>query len=170
MNLLAVLNIMFAGLFITKGPRGTHNFLLTIQESCQRLSESIKEPLICFHVLSCQYQRKVFVFSIYQISGQHISRFLIGSRNWEYLWISTVLGRDSKWLFVSRQFRKMKFLTVNEAAAPTNTAKKETQFGLSVFTGRQKKILLLNLQHNHKRWSPKHCALKRKQTLSDVLY
>ena len=31
---------------------------------------------------------------------------------------------------------KDEILAVNEAAAPTNTAKKETQFGLSVFTGR----------------------------------
>ena len=31
---------------------------------------------------------------------------------------------------------KDKSLAVNEAAAPTNTAKKETKFGLSVFTGR----------------------------------
>ena len=31
---------------------------------------------------------------------------------------------------------KDEILAVNEAAAPTNTAKKETKFGLSVFTGR----------------------------------
>ena len=31
-----------------------------------------------------------------------------GSRNSEYPWIFTVLGRDSKWLLVSRQFQKMK--------------------------------------------------------------
>ena len=31
---------------------------------------------------------------------------------------------------------KEEILAANEAAATTNTAKKETQFGLSVFTGR----------------------------------
>ena len=30
---------------------------------------------------------------------------------------------------------KDEILAVNEVAAPTNTAKKETQFGLSVFAG-----------------------------------
>ena len=45
---------------------------------------------------------------------------------------------------------KDELLAVNEAAAPTNT-KKETKFGLSVFTGRKKKIFLLNLQQNHKK-------------------
>ena len=46
----------------------------------------------------------------------------------------------------------------------------ETKFGLSVFTGRQKKIFLMKLKQNHKKWSPKQCQLKRKQTLSDVFY
>jgi len=58
---------------------------------------------------------------------------LIGSLNSEYPWIFIVLGRDSKWLLVPCQFQKM-ILVVNEAAAPKNT-KKETKFGLSVFTG-----------------------------------
>ena len=31
---------------------------------------------------------------------------------------------------------KEEILAINEAAAPTNTGKKETKFGLSVFTGR----------------------------------
>ena len=35
-------------------------------------------------------------------------------------------------------FSKDEILAINEAAVPTNT-KKETKFGLSVFTGRQKK-------------------------------
>ena len=61
---------------------------------------------------------------------------------------------------------KDEILAVNEAAAPTNT-KKETKFGLSVFTGRWKKIFLLNLQQNDKKWSPKHCQLKRKHTLTN---
>ena len=45
-----------------------------------------------------------------------------------------------------------RFATVSkdEAAAPTNT-KKETKFGLRVFTGQKKKILLLNLHQNHKK-------------------
>ena len=45
----------------------------------------------------------------HQISGERFSRVLIGSRNSEYPWIFTVLGRDSTCLHVSRQFRKMKF-------------------------------------------------------------
>ena len=45
---------------------------------------------------------------------------------------------------------KDKILAVHEAAAPTNT-KEETKFGLSVFTGRKKKIFSLNLQQNHKK-------------------
>ena len=45
---------------------------------------------------------------------------------------------------------KDKILAVNEAAAPANT-KKETKFGLLVFTGRKKKIFSLSLQQNHKK-------------------
>ena len=37
-------------------------------------------------------------------------------------------------------FSKDEILAINEAAAPTNTTK-EIKFGLSVFTGRQKKKL-----------------------------
>ena len=44
---------------------------------------------------------------------------------------------------------KDKILADNEAVAPANT-KKETKFGLLVFTGRKKKIFSLNLQQNHK--------------------
>ena len=44
---------------------------------------------------------------------------------------------------------KDKILAVNEAVAPANT-RKETKFGLLVFTGRKKKIFSLNLQQNHK--------------------
>ena len=47
---------------------------------------------------------------------------------------------------------KDRILAVNEAAAPANT-KKETKFGLLVFAGRKKKIFLLNLQQNNKKWS-----------------
>ena len=52
---------------------------------------------------------------------------LIRSRNSEYPWIFTVLGQISKWLLVSRQFRKMKFLAVKEAAAPANTNSRKRQ-------------------------------------------
>ena len=45
---------------------------------------------------------------------------------------------------------KDKILAVNEAAVPTNT-KKETKFGLSVFTGGWKKIFLTELAKNHKK-------------------
>ena len=45
---------------------------------------------------------------------------------------------------------KDKILAVNKAAAPENT-KKETKFGLLLFTGRKKKIFSLNLQQNHKK-------------------
>ena len=45
---------------------------------------------------------------------------------------------------------KDEILTLNETATPT-TSKKETKFGLSVFTGWQKKMFLLNLQQNHKK-------------------
>ena len=38
-------------------------------------------------------------------------------------------------------FSKDEILAINEAAAPTNT-KKETKFGLSVFTGQSKKKFL----------------------------
>ena len=43
---------------------------------------------------------------------------------------------------------KDEILAVNEAAARTDT-KKETKFGLSVFTGAWKKISSLNLKENH---------------------
>ena len=52
-------------------------------------------------------------FSVFvALSGDSLKRFsrvLIGSRNSEYPWIFTVLGRDSKWLVVSQQFRKIIF-------------------------------------------------------------
>ena len=44
---------------------------------------------------------------------------------------------------------KDKILAVNEAAVPTNT-KKETKFGLSVFTSGWKKIFLTDFATNHK--------------------
>ena len=69
------------------------------------------------------------------ISRQQLWSVLIRSRNSEYHWIFTVFGQISKWLLVSRQFRKMKFKKKKEAVAPANT-KKETKFGLSMFTGR----------------------------------
>ena len=38
----------------------------------------------------------IYLFSIYQISGQQFSRVLIGSRNSEYPWIFTVLRTERK--------------------------------------------------------------------------
>ena len=52
---------------------------------------------------------KTISISIHQISEQQFSRLLIGSLNSEYPWIFTVLGRNSKWLLVSRQFQKITF-------------------------------------------------------------
>ena len=60
-------------------------------------------------IASCKLAAPILVFSIHQISGQQFSRVLIGSGNLEYPWIFTVLGRNSTWLLVSRQFQKMKF-------------------------------------------------------------
>ena len=51
------------------------------------------------------YQDLVFTKSV----DSNFARVLIGSRNSKYAWIFTVLGRDSKWLLVSRQFQKMNF-------------------------------------------------------------
>ena len=73
-------------------------------------------------------------FSIHQISGKQFSRVLVGSRNLEYPWISSVLGRDHKMTSRFATVSKNEILAVNEAAAPTNT-KKETKFDLLVFTG-----------------------------------
>ena len=53
---------------------------------------------------------------------------------------------------------KDEVLAVNEEAAPTNT-KKETKFGLSAFTGLQKKIFLLNLQQNHRKMIPETLSI-----------
>ena len=69
-----------------------------------------------------------------------------------------------------------RFVTVSkdeyEAAAPTNT-KKETKFGSSVFTGRKKKIFLLNLKPT-KSWKmiPETVSVEtiNKPWLSDVFY
>ena len=59
-----------------------------------------------------------------------------------------------------------------EVAAPTNT-KKETKFGSSVFTGRKKKIFLLNLKPT-KSWKmiPETVSVEtiNKPWLSDVFY
>ena len=43
---------------------------------------------------------------------------------------------------------------ITEAAAPKNT-KKKTKFGLSMFTGRQKKNFSLNLQQNLRKNDPR---------------
>ena len=56
-------------------------------------------------------------------------------------------------------FSKDEILAVNEAAAPTNT-KKETKSGLSVFTGRQKKKSLLNLQPDHTKMIPETLSIE----------
>ena len=65
-------------------------------------------------------------------------RVLIGSRNLEYPWIFAVLGLIQNSVKMASRFAtvsKDEILAVNETAAPTNT-KKQTKFGLSVFTGR----------------------------------
>ena len=59
---------------------------------------------------------------------------------------------------------KDEILAVNEAAAPTNT-KKETKFGLSVFTGRQKKKFVTEFATKSLENDPLN-TLKRKQTLN----
>ena len=61
-------------------------------------------------------------------------RVLVGSRNLEYPWTFTVLGRDHKMASRFATVSKNEILAVNQAAAPTNT-KKEAKFDLSVFTG-----------------------------------
>ena len=83
--------------------------------------------------------------SIYQISEQQFSRVLIGSRNSEYPWLFTVLRPEPRWRLVSR-FSEDEICAINKVVVQTNT-KKATNFGLSVSTGRQKIILMLNLQH-----------------------
>ena len=74
----------------------------------------------------------------------------IGSRNSDYPSTVAVLGQELKRASRFMTVLKGEILAVNEAAAPTNT-KKETKFGLSVFTGRWENIFLLNLQQNDKK-------------------
>ena len=69
-----------------------------------------------------------------------------------------ILGYSLFWDGIQKASRfatvsKDDILAINEAAVPTNT-KKETKFGLSVFTGRWEKNVLLNLQQNHKKMIP----------------
>ena len=52
-------------------------------------------------------------------------------------------------------FSKDEILAVNEAAAPTNT-KKETKYGLSVFTGRQKKKFLTEFATRSQKNDPRN--------------
>ena len=54
---------------------------------------------------------------------------------------------------------KDEILALDEEAAPTNT-KKETKFGLLVFTGRQNKIFSLNLQQSHKKMIPETLSIE----------
>ena len=54
---------------------------------------------------------------------------------------------------------KDKILAVNEAAVPTNT-KKETKFGLSVFTGGWKKIFLTDFATNKKKMIPETLSIE----------
>ena len=46
----------------------------------------------------------IIMFSIYQISGHQFFRVLIGSRNWAYPWIFTVLRTERK---MARRFAKV---------------------------------------------------------------
>ena len=72
-------------------------------------------------------------FSIYQISEWQFSHVLIGSRNSE--------RPDAR----QRLVQEDEICAINEAVVQTNT-NKATNFGLSVFTDRQKIIFMLNLQ------------------------
>ena len=54
----------------------------------------------------------IWIFSIYQISGQQYSRVLIGSRNSEYPWLFTVLRTDRK---MARRFAKVSEEEIEEA-------------------------------------------------------
>ena len=83
-------------------------------------------------VADCSFILYVIIhITVHQISGQRFSRVLISSRNSNYHWIFTVLGRGIENGFSSKD----EILEVHEAAAPTNT-KIETKSGLSAFTGR----------------------------------
>ena len=48
-----------------------------------------------------------------------------------------------------KTFSKHEIWAINKAVVPTNT-KKATNFGLSVFSGREKIIVMLNLQQKRK--------------------
>ena len=54
---------------------------------------------------------------------------------------------------------KYEILALNEAVAPTNT-KKETKFGLSVFTGQQKKTSSTEFATNHKKMIPETLSIE----------
>ena len=64
--------------------------------------------------------------------------------NLEYPWLFTVLHQEPRWCLVLRHFQKTKLICVmNEAVVQTNI-KRATNFGMSLFTGRQKIIFMLN--------------------------
>ena len=62
---------------------------------------------------------------------------------------------DSRFATIS----KYEILPLNEAATPTNT-KKETKFGLSVFTGWQKKNSRTEFATNHKKMIPETLSIE----------
>ena len=81
----------------------------------------------------------MLVQCIYQISEQQFSLVLIGSRNSA---ISLAIHR-----FATGAKMASRFKTFSKDEANINKA---TNFGLSVFTGGQKIIFMLNLQQNRK--------------------
>ena len=115
-------------------------------------------------------ETKTICISIHQISEQQFSRLLIGSRNSEYPWIFTVLGRVSKWLLVSWQFQKITFVRKIKQLHQQIPRKRQHLACRCLQVDRKKNSCWI-CNKILKIWSPKHCQLKHDQTLtSDVFY
>ena len=95
---------------------------------------------------------------------------MIGSCNSEISLVIHCFATRAKMASCLETFLEHEIWAISEVVVQTNT-KKVTNFGLSVFTGRLKKIFILNLQQNCKNAHdkiPKMFVLVNKVSTSDV--
>ena len=144
---------MFVFLFCLKG--SVSNLQLNSSAQMMAMWVVFEKCLSLSYFLSALYLFVVFTKSV----DSNFRAFWLASvtrniRGYSLFWEGIQNG------FSFRDSFKRWILALNEAAAPTNT-KQETKCGLLVLTGWNKKNFSLNLQQNYKKWSPKHCQLKR---------
>ena len=92
----------------------------------------------------------IMAISNYQISKYQFSLVLIGTSNWEYPWLFTVLRPGPRWRLALRYFRKTKFERSIKQSYKQIPRKRRTLACRCLLVGRKNIFLTLNLQENHK--------------------